>query len=61
MLMVDRGFGNGAYIRRKDRLSMSATGKSSPSDTAARRPERKVNLGGWVDVEKKSRCRWKAV
>lgn len=42
-------------------LRTRATGKSRPRDTAARRLERKVSLGGVVGVEKKSRCRWNAV
>lgn len=61
MLMVDSRYGKGAYMSFKDRLSITATGKSRPNETPARRPERKVNRGGWVGVEKKRRCRWKAV
>lgn len=61
MLMGDRKYGYGAYISRKERLRRTAMGKSSPSETAARSPERKVSLGGLVGVEKKTRCFWKAV
>jgi hypothetical protein len=35
---------------------MTATGKSNPSEIAARTPDMKVNLGGVVGVEKKTRC-----
>jgi hypothetical protein len=52
--------GYGAYISRKDRLRKTATGKSRPSDTPARRADSKVSLGEDVDVEKKSRCFWNA-
>jgi hypothetical protein len=54
--MGDQRKGIGAYISRKDKLSKTATGKSRPSDTPARRADLKVSLGGEVDVEKKSRC-----
>lgn len=60
-MIVLKMFGNGAYMSRKDRLSMTATGKSRPRETAAFKPEGKVRRGGVVGVEKKRRCRWKAV
>jgi hypothetical protein len=60
MSIGDRN-GNGAYMRRSERLSTTETGKSSPSAQAARSAERKVSLGGFVGVEKKRRCLWNAV
>jgi hypothetical protein len=60
-MSIDDKYGNGAYIRRSERLSTTETGKSSPSAQAARSAERKVSLGGFVGVEKKRRCFWNAV
>jgi hypothetical protein len=46
---------------RRERERRSAIGRSRPRDTLARRAEVKVSRGGVVGVEKKRRCRWKAV
>jgi hypothetical protein len=59
-LIVDSGYEEGTYIRCNDRLSMTATGKSRPRESPARGPDRKVNLGGSMSVEKNKRCPRKA-
>ena len=55
-ISIDDKYGNGAYMKRSERLSKTETGKSSPNAQAARSAERKVSLGGLVGVEKKRRC-----
>lgn len=60
MLMADM-YGNGAYNNFKPRLRTTDTGKSRPNAHAAFSAEMKVSLGGFVGVEKKSRCFWNVV
>jgi hypothetical protein len=46
---------------RRERERRTATGRSRPRETLARRAEVKVSRGEVVGVEKKRRCCWKAV
>lgn len=55
MLMPDRL--NGVYISFNPRLSIAETGRSRPNAHAPFRAEMNVSLGGFVGVEKNSRCR----
>ena len=59
MLMPDRL--SGVYISFNPKLSITETGKSRPNAHAPLRADTKVSLGGFVGVEKNSRCRWNAV
>lgn len=60
MLMAEK-YGNGAYNNLRPRLRITETGKSRPNAHAAFKAETKVSLGGFVGVEKKSKCFWNAV
>ena len=52
---------NGVYSSFRPKLRMTETGKSSPSAHAPFSAEVNVSLGGFVGVEKNTRCLWNAV
>lgn len=52
---------SGVYSSFRPKLRTTETGKSSPSAHAPFSAEMNVSLGGFVGVEKNTRCLWNAV